>query len=570
MGGAPIGAFGLHPHPYWIPILTLAAAQGTVAGLFAVLMGVSIQVFGLTLAQGLDVAVGTLIASPSSTLYFLGGAFVIGEIHDVHAGKFRHLQRLLSRESTKAAQLQYERDVLMTANARLRQRIEEEPHQLAELIDSTARIQRSRNEEIYSVLLDIVRSHCGATKASVIQPDEGGGWRLRAQVGWTDQEHDERLEALAQSPIVALAANEKRGVQAFEIGVSLKPFDPFYAVPLSRADGSVRAVVSLDEMPAQQVSPGVAAVFFGIAEWADASLALGALEADTNGPIVKPANIGTNEELAERVRLEYHRIERYGGSLCVACAYVPEWHHSSKAAQLELDRVVFRQLSDALGSETMYRFGVAGCYVVVHHSSTRDAEALPSDHVRERWAAAVANARPPIVVDWIAVDVDAPDPHSLTAKIAAHFQKNAGRGDAVVLDAVRTSVAGTVWDLDTLLRRAPLESALARETEDPCQAVLVCADIEDRPFDIETLREAADVLRPTDGVFVVSDRVLVLLLPNSQSVDAEVATTRLLDTLRTVEAEFGHRGRSLEVEMIDIHRLASEPFALLGVGEDAS
>lgn len=412
VGAAPIGAFGLHPHPYWIPILTLAAAQGTVAGLFAVLMGVSIQVFGLTLAQGLDQAIGTLIASPSSTLYFLGGAFVIGEIHDVHASKFRQLQSLLSRESTKAAQLQYERDVLMTANTRLRQRIEEEPHQLAELIDSTARIQRSRNEEIYGVLLEIVRSHCGATKASVLQTDEDGEWTLRSSMGWTEDEEAERLEVLSHSPIIALAAREKRGVQAFEIGVSLKPFDPFYAVPLSRADGSVRAVVSLDEMPAQQVSPGVAAVFFGIAEWADASLALGAMETDATGSASVSGKIGTSEELAERIRLEYHRIERYGGSLCVACAYVPEWHHNSAAAQLELDRVVLQQLGDALGSETMYRFGVPGCYVIVHHGVTVEGTGLPADAVLATWQDACADSRPPLVVDWMSVDVSVPDPHN--------------------------------------------------------------------------------------------------------------------------------------------------------------
>lgn len=140
----------------------------------------------------------------------------------------------------------------------------------------------------------------------------------------------------------------------------------------------------------------------------------------------------------------------------------------------------------------------------------------------------------------------------------------------MVLDAIRVAGSETVWDLDSLLRRAPLEAALAKETGDPCQVVLICADAADRAFEPDTLRDAADVLRPTDGVFVVSERVLVLLLPNSQPVDAEVATTRLLDALRAVESEPGVRGRSLEVEMIRIDRLASAPFAVLGVGEDAS
>ena len=568
-GAGPLGLFGFEPHPYWIPILTLAAAQGTVAGLFAVLMGVSIQVLGLTLAQDLSTAVGTLVTSPASTLYFLAGAFVIGEIHDVHAGKFQKIHRQLSDESSKAAQLQYERDVLMTANARLRQRIEEEPQQLAELIGSTTKIQRSRSDEIYGVLLEVVRSHCGATKASILERSENGAWSLRATMGWTDEERDERLAALRSSPIIEAATKDVRGVQAFEMGVALRALDPFYAVPLSRADGSIRAVVSLDEMPAQQVSPGVAAVFFGIAEWADASLALGAMESDVRGRSRRLVNVATLDALSERLRLEYHRIERYGARVSIACIHVPQWHHQSSAANEELDRVVFAHLFDVLGSETLYKFGAPGCYVAIHMGEMAPGEALPASDVQDAWLLACANTRPPLAMHWVPVDVKVPDPHTLMTHIASYFQEHAGRGGTAVLDAIR-SQSGNVFDLDTLLRRAPLEAALATETGDPCQAVLVCADAADRPFEPEALRAAAQILRPTDGVFLVSERVLVLLLPSSEPVDAEVATTRLLDALRTQEAQAGHGSRSLEVEMVCIQRLAEHPFAIFGVGEEGA
>lgn len=538
----PIGQHGLHPHPYWLVILSMAAAHGTVAGLISAALAVALQVFGLTIDIGLTDALARIWDQGHNVLLFCGGAYLVGEIHDSHARRHFRLREDLLENTRESLRVAYERDALLVANQRLRKRIEEQPAHMADLLRSSASMNTPDLDALLPAMLDLVARNCGTSRASVWRVDEKGTIHLVEERGWHPAEREPREYSLQQSEFLRYVLHSGQPTQAFEYRGRLQPFDPILAAPLVDAEGVILALVLAEEIPANLLSPTAASVFFGIVEWGSHALEREqpVLEIDppvfegdpedpdhvteaTAAPVTPvrpPRRVRTAGDLEARLRIEFARCARYGARMSLIGLMVEGWVTDSESAQRELDSVLAEAMSPGLVDDEIYRSAQPGVYVMV----------LSGDQADETITHAIAHAAShvdglPIRARVFGVDVSVPDVGSLATRFAGWMKEN-GAGDGSPFAAVEIDRAG---HLEDLLVRLRLEQRIAMEQEHELPLVLFRAPNHATEEELVRAATAARrVLRPTDGVYVFEPNTVALLLPRTSDEDVKLVIDRFL------------------------------------------
>ena len=514
----------------------MAGAHGMVAGLFAAAVGVGVQLLGLSVVHGLPDAWAMISSHPEPTLIALGGAFLVGEIHDAHARTFRNMRERWKSARAHADRLVYERDVLFASIQRLKKRIEDQPVHLANLLQSSSRMQDDASVSLAEKALALVVDSCSPSKASVWNVADDGRISLAAAHGWPEEERAERLASYRTSDLVQFAVRMRCEVKAFDFPGSARAEDPILIAPLKDVAGKVSALLCLDEVPAPLLSPESVAVFFGCAEWASASLSTQPEDdADQSTPLRRVLDA---LDLGERLRVEFDRSARYGSALGIGLIQAPTWRHASEAAQRELDGLVARVFAEQLQGRELYRFGHPGCYAVVLPgvaAEVGDQDALPAPVVAEgglRFETKILSA-----------DTGAPDLQSLITRLDGHLRRRT-RHSLPAGVPVPIPPAGQVGSLDDLLRRLRTEQSVARETGDATQlAILRLPDGVVAPTAGTDQRAWVEGLRPSDALFQLDGQRVVALLPSTDRAGAEKAMARftqhLTQMLGLEEAAFG-------------------------------
>jgi len=87
-----IGSFGVHPHPYWLVVLALAAARGLRVGLAAAALGAAFHVVGFVHARQVSDP-SLLLAWPvvREPALFVLGALLVGSLRDDLARRYERL-----------------------------------------------------------------------------------------------------------------------------------------------------------------------------------------------------------------------------------------------------------------------------------------------------------------------------------------------------------------------------------------------------------------------------------------------------------------------------------------------
>ncbi len=473
---------------------------------------------------------------PEPTLLAVAGAFFVGEIHDAHARTFRNMRARWQSSRDHADRLVYERDVLFASIQRLKKRIEDQPVHLANLLQSSSRMQEDPSGSLSEKALALVVDSCNPSKASVWSVADDGRIALTAAHGWSEEERADRTVHYRTSDLVQFAVRMRCEVKAFDFPGSACAEDPILIAPLKDVAGKVSALLCLDDVPAPLLSPESVAVFFGCAEWASASLSTQPDE--TAGDPAPLRRVLDSLDLGERLRVEFDRSARYGAALGVGLIQAPAWRHESEAAQRELDGLVSRVFAEQLQGRELYRFGHPGCYAVVLPGVTSDADdqdALP--------APVVAEGGLRFETRILAVDESAPDLGSLLTRLDGHLR---GRAQSTLPAGIPIAIppAGHVGSLDDLLRRLRTELSVSHEMGDEAQlAILSLPEGLQPPAAGTQQRNWLEGLRPSDALFQLDERRVVALLPSTDRAGAEKAMARftqhLIQMLGLDEAVFG-------------------------------
>jgi len=540
-----IGAFGFHPHPYWIIILPFAAVRGVMGGLVAATIATVLYAIGafdhypgLTFLQLLDLEI---MREP---LLFLTVGFVVGELRESLSIHYKKLWDAFAASAKTIVTMTKERELLIEANTQLKRRLVDHSAQFNTLIETATRIEAATDHEVMELAVEMIQEHCGATACSALTVLEGAKLDHVASRGWRESDFKRRLEAANNSSLVQLAVRDGIRVNGFLSDVS--PGDgPILVAPITDHNGRVRSLLCLDEIPAGLLNDSTVLTFFGIFEWINASL-LRIFKAQTTMERLVPRRthtssmapwLGTATALGDRVRIEDARCSRQGLITSLLAFQAVDLLDDSEGAFAQLDDFVLENFSrDLRPSDSMYRFGYPGCYLIVLPGANRD----DADVVRRRLVQRTKHVVSTIVrrmeVTIFTPTSHAPDLASLITVVTDHFRERSPvlltkTAPCVINDEM---TAGTATEF---LQRIKYEWSIAlRHGTD-----LFVLDIKDEAGRVESGEILArhieqisrHLLRRTDTVYRTGRGLCSIVLPGSTSEGAFSTLERLVEALES-------------------------------------
>ncbi|MFB3067327.1 MAG: hypothetical protein ACE10D_12530, partial [Planctomycetota bacterium] len=549
--GGKVGAFGVHPHPYWLIILPMAAARGAGAALVAAAVGTFLHTLG---------AIGRLHTTEVQTLLdytvmlepllFFGVGFLVGDFRDVAEARYREIKRKRHKADEKVDRLYKEREVLAEANRLLEKRLVDQTTQFGNLVVAAQRMESSDRTEVFELALDLVDEHCGAN-ASVMLVLDSGSVDFLCYRGWTEGEVGTRLSDARDSAFVQRALDDGTQVNGFLPGESPPEKGPIAVAPLFDGEGVVRALLCLDDVPPFRLNSSTLSIFFGIAEWISAAMARLDRRSETPDPrkafTAAPegdAWIGDRNDLGERLRIEYERLARYGVPTSLLLIHASEYTDTTAEGRKKLDRYMVCHFTGSLrASDNLYRFGYPGCYVLVLAGTNSEG----AEVVRKRLLRRVRYRPSPVVgaveVEVTAPDAEAPDLVSLASRVAATFRERS----PLKLDSecpVRVPAQTKLGSLDDFMRRLKIETSLAlRNGLDLHVLGFFGKETQGDPdlFARHLHEVASDLLRQTDAVFRVTPSRCAVVLPATDAEQSETLGRRILEALaaRDPDAAYG-------------------------------
>jgi hypothetical protein len=539
VSGGRIGSFGIHPHPYWLIVLPIAAARGLVAGL--VTAAIASLLYTIGAAQSVADALFTF-KNMTEPLLFFAVAFFTGELHDEGLLKRKKLDRRIQDLEERTGQLRQQRDVLTDANRELEKRIVDDSVQFGNLIQAARRIERAGRQEVFDLALEMVEEHCGAA-ASVLLILEDGSIDYLCHLGWPSEEIGKRLAITRASPFVERAIREGTAVNGIDPSEVAPPEGPLVVAPLFDAQGVVRALMCMDEIPLARLNESTVTVFLGIADWASA--ALGRLTRGGDAPAARAAAfsvgpevdlwLGTVAELGKRLRIELSRNSRYGVPTSFLTVQATDWKDATREGIDALDRFILMHFTTGLRpSDGIYRFGYPGAYLLVlAGTSLKGAEVVRTR--LERRISYTPSAFGAVEILATGPDTEAPDLPSLINRIARKFRENS----PLPLDSrTPVTIPGHVEaeDLNAFLRRLKMETSLSVRNNFDLHVVGISAEGSEAAGPGALARHVVEVgeqtLRPTDGVYMIGQYQCAVILPCTNGEEAATVAHRLATLVR--------------------------------------
>lgn len=552
-----VGAFGVHPHPYWLIILPVAAARGLLPGILAAGVGTFLYGAGVLTSPGAAGATSVLdILTMREPILFFAVAYVLGELHDGLALKLRGVAAAWVDIEAAVGRMEHERNVLARANRELERRIVEHPSQVTGLLQTAVRLGRTEPERVFEVALQLVAEHCGA-RASVIAIARDGRMSVVAPADLPGDEGLRRIDAVRGSETCGRALRLAVCVDGLRDGAP--GGGPLCVAPLLDGEGLLIALLCLDDVPTAYLNETTSRVFFGVAEWISASLCridrgappLGrAAIASFATPIER--SLGTPTELGERLRVETERFVRHA----VPFSVIGIRTRSADAARAKTT------LLDLFGeglraTDGIYAFGYPGCFVVCLAATSLAAGEAPLLRLQE-----IAN-RARATGDLGELDVFLTAPAEGAPDAAAFVKSLAKRLNPAPMHDERTPCPvdprHALGDAAACERRLEIETRLAQRLATELSVVEIQAEGCGELLDRERIDpELPSLVRRADGVYTVGAGHLLVVLPETDEPEAHLIARRfeafLCDELgaprvaiRTVVRRIEH-GLGLRVE----------------------
>jgi len=570
--GGSLGSFGFHPHPYWLIVLPLAAARGVVAGLIAA--GLASIFYAVGALQALNVKEVAEIFEYTHMLepiLFFIVAFVIGELHDEMASRYKKLDRRHDDVQDRNQSLRQERDVLRDANRELEKRIVDASVQFGNLIVAAERIESSGRSEVFEIALELAEEHCGAAASVLLRLDDGSLDYI-CHRGWSDAEVSARLAVARDCDIVRRAIDEGRTINAYEPGEEVPREGPLVVAPLIDSSGLVRALLCLDEIPDTRLNESTITVFLGISRWIGSALTrLARKDEQTRvATQAEPAMsgslwLGSSDDLGERLRLELERCARYGVPTSFLAIQFTSLTDTTTEGTEKTDRFVASNFTTGLRpSDNVYRFGYPGCYLLVLAGTPLSGAQVVRNRLLRRVDYAAARSIGKVDIFASGPDADAPDLVSLVERVSQRLRS----GSALPLEGacpVKVPQRVETGSSTQLVQRMRTEVGLSQRYGFDFNVIAIGTS-SNSPGVIKTLaRHLAEaggrLLRQTDGIYRISRQRIAVVMPSTSSEEAAALAHRLVQALRErdTEARYG----DLETRVIALGAINTDARAML-------
>lgn len=566
-----VGALGIQPHPYWLPVLIIAASRGAVAALLAGLAAGALYAIGVHQTVVLDGLAGLFsLQNLLEPVLFLAVGFVIGEIRDALATRHDELCAKYEVLHHQRHALLADKALLAQVNSELKRRLFDDSRQFGNLIDSLVRGEVGSDNSAYELALDMVVEHCGATRCSILLVLEEWTLDLAGHRGWEQGNIRRRLDEAITSEQVQRAIHDAERVCTFTAGSAAAWLGPLAVAPIADSNGVVMALLCLDELPVKRLNEATISTFYGIADWLGARLkqiARNHRPIDVRTALSRLSNsepwLGGVDDLGARLRLEDARCGRHGIHTSMIAVQALEFDSDDAGIRARLDDL-FRKLfeHDLRFSDYLYSFGYLGCYVVVLAGTNADGAEIVRQRLARRLQGLVAEGVGRVQVRCFAPTEDVPRLAELLDAIAEHFRA----GSSVPLQRecpVRIPAQPPLGNLIDFELRMRLEILLARRYRKDLSIVDIRAG--DAPGSGATvLRHLTDgsvtMLRATDGLYQINEHRCAVVLPATGCDFAFLLWQRMTDFLRQRLPEPRFEQVQMEVMALDL----DDPEEMLG------
>jgi len=552
LGDGRIGAFKVHPHPYWLVVIPMAAARGVVAGMVAASVATALYLHGAQQANpGYPIEALLNFRTMMEPLLFYGVGFLVGEFRDVTTARNRLQSVKLAAARNHARRMREQRDVITEANRILEKRLVDHTTQFGNLIVAATRIERAGRNEAFEIALELTEEHCGAG-ASVLMPLGDGGVDFLCHRGWPDSESADRLREARKCAFVRRAIEEGKTVNGFSLEEAPPDAGPLVVMPLVDENGVIHSLLCLDEIPASRLNASAVRTFLAIGEWISAVLArLSRTGEDVpTTPTMAllettPNWLGTPSEFAERLVAEYERSSRYGMALSIVTIQFSQWTDTSPQGIKEVDDYVRRTFTPRLrSSDGVYRFPHPGCYTILTPGTPLAGGRVVKGRLMRRIEHNADEKLGPVRMDVTGPDPGAPDAENLMARLVRQFRAEGKLplGSDSPLPLPGSMRVGTLTEC---VRRLNAEVNLSIRNDLPLEVMGLFATEQPSShpgllaFHVQQICDRA--LRRVDAVFSVAPGCVGIALPHTEKDEAELIGRRLLTLLayRDPEPAYG-------------------------------
>ena len=353
--GRWLGAGDLHPHPYWIFVLPVAAAYGILNGLASAALASALYVLGLWLTKRPDSLRELLdrdvLAEP---VLFTAAAIILGE---TRYGLSQRLSAAYADRRELAAELSREvedRATLSIANTELTRRLAAEARGVRDVLE----LARRSRHATHSARLELAAAFLAERSNGFVRVVAPGANDLGLRViALTGRARHAPLEP-ERSQLVKLAIARRAAVSAF--AQPCGPGEPLGVAPVLDHERKITALLILDDVPLERLRAEVIDELGWVAEWLGAELGTrseGALDAGAVAPPPDPPQRAAF--LPSVLAFERARGSERGGAAHIIGIFAPQ------AAGLDETRVQ-RATVSAVGQTTgLFRFCYPGTYALI-------------------------------------------------------------------------------------------------------------------------------------------------------------------------------------------------------------
>ena len=539
--GTGVGFVGVEPSPLWLPIVWAAIRGGLLPGLGAAVAAGLLHTVGYAGIAGLE---ADMLIVPEVTwpvIVFAGVAFVVGQLRDVVEAARVAAVEDAEQWRERAAASQTGLELLQHANRELKRRIFDRSFDFQSVMSVVARTSDAADEQLFEVPLGMLVDFCGASKCSALFVLPGGVIDLAAHRGWSDDEVHERLQAARHNQRVLRAVADARPVVTLNDD-DVEQGGALLVAPLADSTGVIKAVLCIDELPPSRFDQTTVKTFLGVASWVANNLRkieMGGEQTESLQSVVQllmdSKAIGTPEQLSARLYLEDARRSRYGIETVLIAVRLGDVRRHADGNIEAIENYVSGVLASVIRlTDDGFRFGLAGCYVLVLCGCQSEHTQTVVTRLRDRFAVKAIVDIGQVELEVFLPDQEAPSLAAQLPRITRYFLGSAEHGVEPRCPVPEPS-AQRSGDARDFVRRLRLEIDLARRQD----WELHLADFRGDPqsFGIGPMMArhlwnlAGTMLRVTDGIYVLGPNRCVVLLPCTSSLDAVQIWQRLDEEL---------------------------------------
>ncbi|PIE67158.1 MAG: hypothetical protein CSA23_05235 [Deltaproteobacteria bacterium] len=355
-----LGFMGIHPHPYWLVVLPMAARYGFQTGAFSgVLAGLTL--LGMQKLGQPDLPLDRLLDIGNLTLpvLFISGGILLGEIREAQKRRHEVLEDNHKALITRYQELNHRYDALNRAKQELDTHIISQEQTLTTVYEAAKGLKSLQEKDIYPAVVEIVVDFLSADACSIYILDDN---RLVLMAGRDADASFQRKKALpVDEGLVGTAVASRQTVSLNTLTNSDQFADMAAAgiiicVPLLNEKQQVLGVLNIEKLPFIKFNPESVRLASIIGEWCGSAIENARTYQDTRDKNISDDVTGayTYPYFRKRLREEFMRSRRYGQNLSLIVLDIDDFKEIEEGHQQDILTVISLVFQNKLRAVDMF------------------------------------------------------------------------------------------------------------------------------------------------------------------------------------------------------------------------